>query len=67
MRHKKTDKLSEMVGLLVVEATEGVHVELDLVARHEVHQHRVARHAVAVVVDVVLVINCPNLLPILPD
>lgn len=67
MRHEKTNKLSEVVGFFVVEATEGVHVELDLVARHKLRQHRVARHAVAVVVDVVLVINCPNLLPILPD
>ena len=56
-----------MVRLLVMEATEGVHVELDIVARREVHQHCVARHAVAVVVDVVLVIHCPHLLAILSD
>ena len=56
-----------MVCLLVMEATESVHVELDLVARHEVHQHCVARHAVAVIVDVVLVIHCPHFLAILSD
>ena len=56
-----------MVCLLVVEATEGVHVELNLVVRNEVHQHCVARHAVAVVVDVVLVIHRPHLLTVLSD
>ena len=53
-----------MVGLLVVEAGEGVHVELHPVARHELHQHGLAGHAVAVVVGVVLVVHGPHLLAV---
>ena len=88
MSDKKSHKLSEMIGFLVLQSTEGVHVELqkrdgklkiriletrkwisdlDLVPWAELGDDSLGGHAVPVVVDVVLVVQGPDLLAILPD
>ena len=58
------NEVSEPVGPLVHDSSVCVHVDLDLVTLHQLHNHTLANHAVLVVRVMVLVIEAGHLMNI---
>ena len=59
--HQKAAKLCQVVVGLVEDPAERVEVQLDLVSHRQVREADLPRHAVAVVVGVVLVVDAGDL------
>ena len=59
--HQKAAELCEVVVGLVEDPAGGVEVQLDLVAGRQVREAHLSRHAVAVIVGVVLVVDAGDL------
>ena len=65
--HQKAAKLCQVVVGLVEDPAERVEVQLDLVSHRQVREADLPRHAVAVVVGVVLVVDAGDLLAVPAD